>query len=101
MKNYTPVSNLNFISKIIEKIISYPVPSRQKNSLSNPNQSAYKPLYSTETALLKIHNDICMNMDSGKTTALILLDMSAAFDTFNIAESLSSCPVDMVFLEQL
>ena len=52
-----------------------------KNNLSNPNQSAYKPLHSTETALLKIHNDICMNMDSGKTTALVLLDLSAAFDT--------------------
>ena len=54
-----------------------------KNNLSNPNQSAYKPLHSTETALLKIHNNIFMNMDSGKTTALVLLDLSAAFDTFD------------------
>ena len=49
----------------------------------DPNQSAYKPLHSTETALLKIHNDICMNMDTGKTTALVLLDLSAAFDTLD------------------
>ena len=42
-----------------------------KNNLSNPNQSAYKPLHSTETALLKIHN------------ALVLLDLSAAFDTLD------------------
>ena len=30
-----------------------------------------------------MHNDICMNMDSGKTTALVLLDLSAAFDTLD------------------
>ena len=84
MKNYRPVSNLNFISKIIEKIISNRIWSHlDKNNLSNPNQSAYNPLYSTETALLKIHIDICMNMDTGKTTALVLLDLSAAFDTLD------------------
>ena len=54
-----------------------------KNNLSNFNQSASKPLHSTKTALLKIHNDICMSMDSGKTTALVLLDLSAFFDTLN------------------
>ena len=84
MKNYRPVSNLNFISKIIEKIISNRIRSHlDKYNLSNPNQSAYKPLHSTETALLKIHNDICMSMDTGKTTALVLLDLSAAFDTLD------------------
>ena len=82
MKNYRPVSNLYLISKIIEKIILNRIRSHlDKNNLSNPNQSAYKPLHSTEKALLKIHNDICMNMDSGKTTALVLLDISAAFYT--------------------
>ena len=63
-----------------------------KNNLSNPNKSAYKHLHSTETALLKIHNDICMSMDSGKTTTFVLLDLSAAFDTLdhsNITELLS------------
>ena len=94
MKNYRPVSNLYFISKLIEKIISNRILSHpDKNNQSNPNQSAYKPLYSTEEALLKIHNDICMNMDSGKTTALVLLDLSAAFDTLDhssIIELLSS-----------
>ena len=84
MKNYRPVSNLNFITKIIEKIMSNRIRSHlDKNYLSNTNQSAYKPLHSTETALLKIHNDICMNMDSGKATALVLLDLSAAFDTLD------------------
>ena len=80
MRNYRPVSNLNFISKII----SNRIPSHlHKNNLLNPNPSAYKPLHSTETALLKIHNDICMNMDSGTTTSLVLLDLSATFDTLD------------------
>ena len=84
MKNYRQVSNLNFISQMIKKIISNRIRSHlDKNNLSNPNQSAYNPIPSTETALLKIHNDICMNMDSDKTTALVLLDLSAAFDTLD------------------
>ena len=46
----------------------------------NDLQSAYKRFHSTETALLKIHNDIIDNMDNGKVTAL---DLSAAFDTID------------------
>ena len=47
----------------------------------NQYQSAYRKFHSTETALLKIHNDIQASMDAGKVTALTLLDPSAAFDT--------------------
>ena len=47
-------------------------------------QPAYKRFHSSETALLKIHNDIVDNMDNGKVTALPLLDLSAAFDTIDI-----------------
>ena len=50
-----------------------------KEGLSNLNQSAYKRLYPTETALLKIQNNIAASMDSGKAVALTLLDLSAAF----------------------
>ena len=51
--------------------------------LLNVNQSAYKSSHSTETALLKIQNDIAFSMDSGKAVALTLLDLSAAFDTID------------------
>jgi len=44
---------------------------------------AYKQFHSTETALLKVHNDISLNIDTGKVTALALLDLSAAFDTID------------------
>ena len=55
----------------------------EKQLLSNHVQSAYKRFHSTETALLKIHNDIICNMDNGKVTALTLLYLSAAFDTID------------------
>ena len=45
-------------------------------------QSAYKKHHSTESALLKVKNDILLNTDAQKVTLLVLLDLSAAFDTF-------------------
>ena len=78
------MSNLNFVSKIIEKVIANLIRSHlERNDLSNQYQSAYKKCHSTETALLKIENDIILNMDEGGVTALTLLDLSAAFDTLD------------------
>ena len=84
MKNYRPVSNLSFLSKILEKVVASRLNSHISGShTSNHHQSAYKKFHSTETALLKIHNDILSSMDDGKVTALTLLDLSAAFDTID------------------
>ena len=51
------------------------------NGLHLELQSAYKKHQSTESALLKMKNDILLNMDAQKVTLLVLLDLSAAFDT--------------------
>ena len=84
MKNYRPVSNFSFLSKILEKLVANRLNSYINSShTSNDYQSAYRKFHSTETALLKIHNDILSSMDDGRVTALTLLDLSAAFDTMD------------------
>ena len=48
-------------------------------------QSEYRQRYSTDAALLKVANDLSLNMNSQHVTLLLLLllDLSAAFDTVN------------------
>ena len=51
------------------------------NNLHEQFQSAYKPNHSTETALMRVQNDILMSVDKKIGVVLIMLDLSAAFDT--------------------
>ena len=51
--------------------------------MSNNLRSAYKKFHSTESALLKVENDVILNMEKDRVTALNLLDLSAAFDTID------------------
>ena len=53
-------------------------------------QSSYRTGHSTETALLKVHNDILLSIDKKRVTLLVLLDLSAAFDILNITSCCSS-----------
>ena len=81
-KSYRPISNLTFISKVIERIVAEQIKVfLTESNLMPPLQSAYRPGHSTETAILKVLSDILDAADSQKTTLLSLLDMSAAFDT--------------------
>ena len=79
-KNFRPVSNLSFVSKFIERAVFYQI---QRHLVSNHlypvAQSAYRENHSTETALLKVRNNILLNKQH--VTILVLLDLSAAFDT--------------------
>ena len=81
-KNYRPVSNLAFISKITEKVVINQMRDHMEVNCPLPVcQSAYHPRHSTETALIKIQSDILDNMEHQKVTILVLIDLSAAFDT--------------------
>ena len=64
-----------------------------QHGLDNLYQSAYKSGHSTETALLSIKNDIHLLPSQGEATALVLLDLSAAFETVDHS-TLLSCLLD-------
>ena len=84
LKNYRPVSNLPFLSKVIEKAVSAQLTEHlTRNSLFEPHQSAYRKCHNTETALVKITNDLLLSADDKKVSILALLDLSAAFDTID------------------
>ena len=81
-KNFRPISNLSFVSKLAERVAADQIQSYlNEHDLFPSLQSAYRRHHSTETALLKVKNDILMNMENQKVTLLVLLDLSAAFDT--------------------
>ena len=82
LNSYRPIFNLSFLSKIIENVILDQLLEFFETSQVFPdNQSAYQRLYSTETALCSVINDLLIMMDEGRCGILILLDLSAAFDT--------------------
>ena len=82
LKNYRPVSNLTFISKVIEKVLSGRLNEHLiNNSLFDPLQSAYRDKHYTETALIKVQNGILSALDAGSSAILLMLDLS--FDTID------------------
>ena len=77
---------MSLISKILGKVVANRLQNHIKTyHLSNPLQSVYRKHHSTESASIKVHNDIITSIDKGEVTALTLLDLSDAFDTFDYA----------------
>jgi len=74
--------NLTFLSKVIEKAVAFYLNKYLiNNNINGSLQSAYISGHSTETALVRVKNDIIMSIDQDKPVILVLLDLSAAFDT--------------------
>ena len=83
-KNYRPISNLPFISKLVEKCMLKQLIEHCENHKLLPDfQSAYRKNYSTETSLIRLTNDILWSMEKQHLTLLAVLDLSAAFDTID------------------
>ena len=71
-------------SKVIEKVVSGRLNEHLiKNSMFDPLQSAHRDKHSTETALIKVQNDILSALDANSSAILLMLDLSAAFDTID------------------
>ena len=82
LSSYRPVSNLTFLSKMIETAALQQLNEHlSKFNILPENQSAYRKQHSTETALCAVVNDLLKHIDEGKCSMIILLDLSAAFDT--------------------
>lgn len=84
LKNYRPIANLPFLGKVLERIVSLQLKAHIDNlGLFPIHQSAYRNHHSTETATVKVLNDLLLAVDKGNEAVLILLDYTAAFDTIN------------------
>ena len=75
LNNYWPLSNLPYVSKLLEKVVEHCLKDHLDiNNLHDFHQSAYRNNYSTETALVKVQNDIAEALDQKRLIVLVMLD---------------------------
>ena len=84
IQNYRPVSLLPFLSKTLERAVSNQLSAYfSQNNLLDLHQSGFRPAHLTETALLTVKESLQTAQAASLSSVLILLDLSAAFDTVN------------------
>jgi len=77
LNSYRPIFNISFLSKLTEKYI-------KGSEYDCPNQHGYKKFHSTETMLLEMYDEVLIGFEKEFCTVLVMIDMSAAFDTVDI-----------------
>jgi hypothetical protein len=86
VRSYRPISNLSVVSKLLERVVAGQLVSYLRSSHLFPScQSGFRAGHSTETAVLRVLSDLLQAVDDGEYAALVLLDLSAAFDTVDHA----------------
>ena len=89
-KNYRPVNNLVFFSKLIERVVSRRLNSHlDANGLQNDKNFAYKKHHNTETMMVGLIDEVLEGFENNKCTVIVFLDLSAAFDTIDHEKLLS------------
>src|SRR6218665_2685749 len=81
LQNHRPISNLSFLSKALERLVSLQLlPYIEQSGLLPPSQPGFRAHHSTETVLLSLLSDIYSALDRSQLTLLALYDVSAAVD---------------------
>ena len=83
LKNYRPVWNLSFVSKIIRKVVASRIKDPlDKHKLHDNQRSGYHSFHSTVSVLLRVHHDIATVLDNNSCSILVMLDLSAALQRY-------------------
>ena len=90
VSSYRPLYQASFLSKLHEKCALKQIVNYFERFDCIPQfQSAYKSFHSVETALCRVQNDLIQSKARGECSILIMLDLSAAFDSIDRGQLLS------------
>ncbi|KAF7253476.1 RNA-directed DNA polymerase from mobile element jockey [Varanus komodoensis] len=82
--NYRRVANIPFLGKVLERVVAEQLQALlDETDYLDPFQSGFRPGYGTESALVTLYYDLCREKDRGSVSLLVLMDLSADFDTID------------------
>ena len=100
--NYRPITVLPLLSKLFEKhICDNLYDFLEKNALLHHLQSGLHKLYSNETALIRLADQLLLDMDKNRATGLVFIDYKKAFDLIDLGLLLTKLNVSGIYGTEL